>query len=102
MHDAKVDAIEIDHLVFLVVHFGRAVENFAAGRPEVRAAAGGRVVPAAGRGRTRLEILRLSKVLADDFRADYFVSGGNKAPVRLAREEHLTHARGNERIDHTE
>src|ERR1039458_6319585 len=30
MHDAKVDAVEIDDLVFLVIHFGRSVEEFGA------------------------------------------------------------------------
>ena len=30
MHDAKVDPVEIDDLVFLVIYFGRSVEKFGA------------------------------------------------------------------------
>src|SRR5437016_4395347 len=35
VHDAKRDAVEINDLVFLVVHFGRAVEEFRTGRAEI-------------------------------------------------------------------
>ena len=48
VHDAKIDAVEIDYLVLLVVHLRRAVDELRAGRPEVRAAARRSVVSATG------------------------------------------------------
>ncbi len=38
MHDAKADAVEIDDLVVLVVHFGRAVQQLGARGAKVGAA----------------------------------------------------------------
>src|ERR1039458_6747005 len=68
MHDAKVDAVEIDDLVFLVIHFGRSVEEFGACGAQVRAPAGSRVIPVA-RGRwPRMEILRLCERMGGEDR----------------------------------
>ena len=66
MHDAKVNAVEIDDLVFLVIHFGRSAEKFGARGAQVGATAGGRVVTVACRRRTRMKILRLGERLADE------------------------------------
>ena len=49
MHDAKANAIEIHHLVFLVIRFGRAVEELGTGRPQIRTGACGRIIAATGR-----------------------------------------------------
>src|ERR1035441_4635742 len=92
MHDAKVDAVEIDDLVFLVIHFGRSVEEFGACGAQVRAPAGSRVIPVA-RGRwPRMKILRLGERLADEARSDNFSIDTHETAVGVLRKNQLGHA----------
>ena len=49
MHDAKADAVEIDDLIALVIHFGRAEEELGARGAKIRATRLSRVVAVARR-----------------------------------------------------
>src|SRR5262245_60295641 len=99
MHDAKVDTVEIDALVFLVVHFDRAVKKLGASRSQIRAAAGAGVVPATGRRRPRMKILRLRKILTDDPRSDNPAIDGHKAAIGLLRKKELRNTGHHNRIE---
>ena len=48
MDGTKIDAVEVDDFILLVIHFRRAAQQLRTRRSEIGAAAGRRVVAAAG------------------------------------------------------
>src|ERR1019366_5335323 len=99
MHDAKADAVEINDLVFLVIHFGRSVEEFGARRAEIGAARRRGVVTIARRWRNRMKILRLGEGLTDEARSDDLAANRNEATIGLLRENKLGHTGHYRRIE---
>src|SRR2546425_6570769 len=98
MHHAKADAIEIDNFVLLVVHLGRTVQELGARRPQVRAAAGGCVIAATGRGGSRMKVFGFGEGLPDKAGGNNFAVYGHKAAISLFGKNELRNTGHDARI----
>src|ERR1700730_1490663 len=99
MHDAKIDAVEIDDLVFLVIHFGRSVEQFGARRAKVGASRRRGVITVPGGGWPWMNIFGLCECLSYETRAYSLSVNSDQAAVRLPRENQLGHTGHHGRIE---
>src|SRR5262245_61876115 len=99
MHDAEINAVEIDDLILLVIHLRGAMKEPGACWPQVGTAARRSVVTAACGRRPRMKVFRLSKVLPDQARSNDFAVRAHQTAVRLPWKDELRNAGHQHRIN---